>query len=170
MNRGKPLSHDPARAAEKRARRLARRAAEQRPEDVAREERESERPRRRGEPRSEDERRASAEFYRVVTASGCVMCIAFPVDPQTYRERRADIERIQAAHLISQDKLRRWGLHGRLWDPRDGLGLCCYHHFRHDDAVQRVPRRLIPAPAFVFADEIGARWVLEDDVVFPLDA
>jgi hypothetical protein len=169
LSRGKGLTHDPARAAERRRRREARRAAEDpRPEDEAREE-------RQGAPQASrssvppHDAEAARLWWRAVTAGGCVMCHDCPVDEQTRRERRADLEYVQGAHIVPQDKLKRWGMHDRLWDIRNGLGLCRFHHARHDYAVQRCPRRLLPVEAFEFADEINARWVLEDDTVWPLD-
>jgi hypothetical protein len=166
MNRGRGLSHDPARAAEKKAKRLARRAAAARPEDAAREERAA--AGGQGAPRSVEEdpdgRRLWGQHFERLP---CVMCEDCPVDPETARARRADLAKIDGAHLISKDRLISWGLRHLKWDLRNGLPVCRYHHFRHDYAVQRIPRRLIPAEAFEFADEIGARWALEDDAVFP---
>lgn len=168
MNRGRGLSHNPARAAEKRARRLARRAAEgPRPEDLEAEERASSTPARPRPAREEHDAEASRLWWAAAIAGGCVMCNDCPVDPQTYRERRVDIDLIQGHHPIPQDKLKRWGLRHLLWDRRNRLGLCRYHHFRHEGAVQRVPRRLLRPETFAFADEINARWVLEDDDVYP---
>jgi hypothetical protein len=166
MNRGRGLSHNPARAAERKAKRMARRAADARPEDAAREERHA--TGGQGAPRSVEEdpdgRRLWAQHFARLP---CVVCEDCPVDPQTARERRADLARVEGMHLVSKDRLISWGLRHLKWDLRNGLPGCRYHHFRHDDAVQRIPRRLLPAEAFEFADEINARWVLEDDDVFP---
>jgi hypothetical protein len=169
LRRGKGLSHDQQRAAERRRRREARRAAEGRPEDLAREERRASGG--QGAPRDVEEdpdgRRLWGQHFERLP---CVVCEDCPVDPTVARERRFDLAKIDGAHLISKDRLISWGLRELKWDTRNGLPVCRYHHFRHDYAVQRIPRRLLPAQAFEFADEIGARWVLEDDAVFPLDA
>jgi hypothetical protein len=167
MNRGKGLRHDPARAAERRRRREERRRQDgARPEDVARDERRA--AGGQGSPRSVEEdpdgRRLWGQHFE---RQPCVVCEDCPVDEQTARERRADLAKIDGAHIIAKDRLISWGLRHLKWDLRNGLPVCRYHHFRHDDAVQRIPRRLLPAKAFEFADEVNARWVLEDDDVFP---
>jgi len=173
LQRNGRLTYDPQKAAERRARREARRAAEPpRPEDIARQERRT----ARQAPQSPAERRASSDWHRAVVAGGCAMCRRFPPDPQTYRDRQIDIDWIQAHHLIEQQWLKRWAPDYR-WDVRIGLGVCRWHHGRHTDAVQRIPRSLIPAAAFACADEIDegtgahpARCLLEDADVYPLDA
>lgn len=173
LQRNGRLTFDPQKAAERRARREARRAAEPtRPEDVARQAR---RTAREG-PQSPAERRASRAWYLATIAGGCVVCQRFPPDAQTYRERRVDIDWMQAHHLLEQQWLKRWAP-AYLWDVRIGLGVCRWHHGRHTDAVQRIPRLLIPPAAFACADEIDretgahpARCLLEDTDVYPLVA
>jgi hypothetical protein len=167
LKRGKPLTANPARAAEKRARREARRAAEgPRPEDVVRELRVGS----SDEAAARDDTTARRAWQAKVTARGCVMCAASPVDAATRAERWPDLSQIDAHHVISQDKLKRWGLHARLWDARNGIALCRLHHARHELAYQRVPRRLLPRAAWQFAAEIGAEFVLDDENVYPQQA
>lgn len=170
MNRGKGLRHDPARAAAKRARRAQRRAETgPRPEDLAREQRRA--TGGQGAPRAveedpEGQRLWNAHFSRLP----CVVCEHHPVPATIAVERRADLARIEGHHVISKDRLISWGLRALKWDRRNGVAICRYHHDSHEYAVrpsQRIPRRLLPASAWVFADEIGARWVLEDDRVYP---
>lgn len=170
MNRGKPLRANPARAAERRARREARRAADgPRPEDVARAERQATggQGARRDDEEDPDGRRLwHLHFSRLP----CAMCEDTPVPADVARERRADLAYVQGHHVISKDRLISWGLRLLKWDIRNGVALCRYHHMRHEYAVrrdQRLPRRLIPAPAWAFADEIDCRWVLEDDAMYP---
>lgn len=157
MKRGAGLSHDPARAAEKRARREARRAAEPpRPEDIARE--------ATGTPDDATDHRV---WHARVKAGGCVMCAAYPMSAADVRERWSELAAIEAHHIVPKQDLKRWGLHARLWDPRNGIALCRLHHARHELAYQRVPRRLLPPAAWQFAAEIGAEFVLDDGNVYP---
>lgn len=171
MKRGKSLSYDPARAAERRARREARRAAEApRPEDTVRELRQLRQLERDGKvkARMTVDEAADRRFWRqMVTKGGCVMCKAFPVDGRTRSERGADLTVIDGHHVVAKQDLKRWGLHARLWDIRNGIALCRYHHARHEAAMQRVPRELLPAVAWEFAEEINAEFVLDDDRVYP---
>lgn len=48
-----------------------------------------------------------------------------------------------------------------LYDPRNGLALCEICHQRHENASDRVPRRLVPAAAWGFAHEHGLEWMIE---------
>lgn len=174
LKRGKPIVFDPAKAAQRRVRREERRGAEPTsPPAAARQARRAGRQR----ARSPEEQRASLYWVRVVTAGGCVMCARFPPDAQTYRDRHVDIDWIQGHHLIAQQWLERRGFELYLWDLRLGLGVCRWHHDRHEHAVQRIPRLLVPAAAFVCADELdegtgtsAARRLLEDPDVYPLAA
>lgn len=172
MRRGGRIRVDPVLAAERRRRRELRRQAEgPRPEDVTREARRvaDQDPRSPTTDRSPHVARDSGEWYRHVTAGGCVMCAEFPVDQRTARDRAGDLDWIQGHHPIERDKLKRWGLAHLIWDKRNGLGVCAYHHGRHTHAVQRIPRRLLRPETFEFADEINARFLLEDDAVYPPD-
>lgn len=64
-------------------------------------------------------------------------------------------------HLILQQTLRKHG-HGALtYDRRNLVVLCLRHHQRHHSGHERVPRDLLPAEAFKFADEVGLRWNLD---------
>jgi hypothetical protein len=177
MNRGKPLRHDPARAAERRERRERRREAEgPRPEDLAREARRVAREAPASALEVED-RAASRAWNRAAEAQGCVMCAAeldghdrFPVSARTRRERAWDLAKIDGHHIIAKQALKRWGLFALLWDVRNMLPLCRYHHFRHEQAYQRVPRDLLPRRAREFAREINAEYMLDDDDVYPVAA
>jgi len=169
VKRGKGLSHDPARAAERRQRREARRAAEPpRPEDAAREARRA--AREAPQSATDHDRDGAREWNRAARRAGCAMCRHRPPAAWVRRERAADLARIDGHHCIPKQDLKRWGLFSRLWDLANMLPLCRYHHFRHEDAYERVPRELLPPEAFAFADEIGARYVLEDDRVYPVAA
>lgn len=79
---------------------------------------------------------------------------------------------LQAHHIVRQQVLRRRAAelgipeHRLLWDERIGLPLCAEPaphrcHSRHDLAVKRLPRSVIPPEAWEFADEHGLRWAIE---------
>ena len=89
----------------------------------------------------------------------CVMCAAFGRPEQ--RELWPDTMRRDGHHITPQHWLRANGYQAFLWDLRNGLCLCRYHHARHESYIQRIPRRLIPAKAIQFANEVGALWLLE---------
>lgn len=173
MKRGQGLTHDPARAAERRQRREARRAAEgPRPEDEAREARRTSGG--QGAPRDVEEDPDGRRLWHThFSRLPCVLCEHAPVPADVARERRADLAYVEGHHVISKDRLISWGLRALKWDLRNGVPVCRYHHFRHEYATKRehrLPRELIPAPAFIFAGEVGARWALEDDDVYPCAA
>lgn len=87
--------------------------------------------------------------------AGCVMCKAFPVPPELRNGRLADFRTIEGHHVLAQRHLKRNGHGDRLWDTRNGMGLCRYHHGRHESWMQRVPRELVAGDAMEFADEVG---------------
>lgn len=179
MKRGQSLTSDPERAAERRRRREERRASEpERPEDVVREIRALAKTGRRSKPsqrgRGNDPAPnvdiARAYWHRTVTAGGCVVCRD---TPPTHRERAdygPDFAVVEAHHVIPRRTLKRLGLWSRRYDVQNGIGLCRRHHSLHEQAVRRVPRRLLPQAAWDFAREIDQVGMLEDDRVYPLAA
>ena len=79
-----------------------------------------------------------------------------------FHDNPADCEMpVQAAHVISQQTLRRHGHADKLWDVRNGVSACYRAHRRSDSGVERFPREKLPAAVFEFADELGLRWVLD---------
>jgi hypothetical protein len=62
--------------------------------------------------------------------------------------------RIEGHHLISQQQLRKRGLHDQLWRLENRLPLCQHHHELHTKALHRVPRTLLPVEAWAFAREL----------------
>lgn len=170
MKRTRPLRADPKKAAERRARRETRRAEDARPEDVAREIRDLARagrrkPAQRGTTGSDPYGDAAAKrFWREqVTAKGCVMCAACPPSREVRAAFGPDLRWIQGHHVIPKQVLKRTGLSAFLWDVRNGIGLCAYHHERHERQREPVPFDLLPAAAFEFADEIDMRHHLDTD-------
>jgi hypothetical protein len=68
---------------------------------------------------------------------------------------------VQAHHVLPKRVLKREGHEAKLWDQRNGVGLCELHHARVERRIQALPAALIPAGAWAFADEIGLRWWLD---------
>lgn len=91
----------------------------------------------------------------------CLMCRAFPVADNVREARAVDLRRREGHHVLAQRHLKREGLHGLLWDSDNGITLCAYHHHRHEKAIQRVPFRLLPGKAVLFATELGLLHHLE---------
>lgn len=120
-----------------------------------------------GSTRSAGQRRRRVEvaqprdWKREVTRGGCEMCHAFPVDEHVRRQRALDLRTIQGHHLIEQKRLKSRGLEAHLWDVRNGMGICVYHHTRHGDYIQRIPRELLAPAAHEFAEEVGLTWLLD---------
>lgn len=72
-----------------------------------------------------------------------------------------DDPNLEAHHVITQQQLRRHGYGDKLWDPRNGMALCTFHHTRHTLARERIPFELIPPAAVEFATELGLDWLLD---------
>jgi hypothetical protein len=100
-------------------------------------------------------------WKRTVSAGGCVMCRTGPVDAAVRAAYGAQLAEVQAHHVIPRSDLKRMGLHDYLWDERNGIGLCAYHHHRHTVWRERMPRELVPAAAYEFAEELGIGWLLD---------
>ena len=64
-------------------------------------------------------------------------------------------------HIIPRQYLIRGGQKDKLWDVRNKLDLCGYHHGQHENAQQRVPKSLLPPEAFEFAKELHLEWVID---------
>lgn len=96
-----------------------------------------------------------------VCRGGCIMCRAFPVSSELRAARLQDLRRIEGHHVLARRHLKAHGYHGRLWDTRNGLALCTYHHHRHEWGMQRVPYELVPDDALEFAAELELEWLIE---------
>lgn len=110
--------------------------------------------------KSTAEVRARRRFHDIVTAHGCVMCKAFP--PTIDLSREPETRYVQAHHVLTQQRLRNAGLDAHLWDPRNGIALCEYHHARHHNFTERVTRDMV-AGTEGFATEHGLMWMLDWD-------
>lgn len=109
--------------------------------------------------KQEAERR---RWWRINTIrGGCVMCAAFPLRPVELASRHSELRKLEAHHLLPKRDLKRQHHADKLWDERNGMCLCELHHARHERYVHRVPRSLLPAAAFEFADEVGLGWLLD---------
>jgi hypothetical protein len=104
------------------------------------------------------EQAAAEAFFRstVDRKARCVVC------GKDKREARAAGTRLQAHHVLSQQALKRRGLHELLWDPRNGVPTCEYPcHSNHTSAYRRIPRAVLPPNAEEFAAELGLQHILE---------
>jgi hypothetical protein len=114
-------------------------------------------------PPPADEALARRYWRFAVIRGGCVMCKAYPLSRQQRAGREADIQRVEGHHVLAKRYLKARGLANRFWDTRNGLGLCSYHHARHERWMQRVPYELVPDDAIEFADEVGLLHLIEHD-------
>lgn len=75
---------------------------------------------------------------------------------------------IQGHHIIPKRTLKQQHFTDHVWDDRNGLGLCAWHHQRHENYRQRVPRDLLPEAVYEFAAELGIMWMLDRE--YPKEA
>lgn len=100
-----------------------------------------------------------AEWHRQVFAASGGTCIV-----SSSRARGADDENFHAHHIIAAQQLRKRGLHGRVWDARNGLWVANAPHMAHEHTggSHRIARELLPAAAWAFAAELdalaGTQW------------
>lgn len=104
---------------------------------------------------------AAGEWHRWVVREPCAMCRAFPPDAAARTHRAFELRRREAHHVVPAQTLRREHLDAHLYDERNGLSLCQYHHQRHENGTQRIPRAVLPAAAFEFAAELGLDWLID---------
>jgi hypothetical protein len=117
--------------------------------------------RRKSYPRDDE---LQKRYWRMMaTRGGCAMCHAFPLTPDERRGRDADIANIQGHHVLAKRHLRDLGYVDRIWDTRNGMGLCALHHHRHEWRMQPVPLRLVPDDALEFAAELDLLWLVENE-------
>jgi hypothetical protein len=109
--------------------------------------------------RAERVRELKREFRIAAARTGCVMCWAEPVDRETRTAYRVQFGIRQAHHIIPKRYLQ--GVDERKWDSRNAMGLCQYHHMRHEGYAQRVPRALLGEEVFEFAREWNLEWLLD---------
>lgn len=96
----------------------------------------------------------------IVTRGGCVMCKPRP--PLVDSTLLPDLRAIEGHHIITQQHLRNLGFeHADIWDERNGIALCAYHHHRHHRHKERLPRRLLPDGIFEFAATHRIEWLLD---------
>lgn len=68
---------------------------------------------------------------------------------------------VQGHHAITQQALKNRGLHASLWDTRNKVDVCTHRHEQITTSSKPLPRRLLPAAVFEFADELGLGWYLD---------
>lgn len=107
---------------------------------------------------------AGAYWKATVTRGGCVMCRHFPPPPNVRMDFGPELRRIEGHHVLAKRHLRGYlqmPLDEVRWDERNGIGLCVWHHQRHEHHVQRVPRWLLPDAVWSFAHEYDIEWLLD---------
>jgi len=68
---------------------------------------------------------------------------------------------LQAAHVVSKEKLRRQGFGAEtIYDPASAMTLCERHHNRHDRHLERVSYELLPQRCRDFLFGLGLTDVL----------
>lgn len=116
---------------------------------------------RKPKPAMTAKERAAARSWRAATiVDGCAMCLWMPPE-EVDVSRQPDLLHIVAHHVLPQQALKQEHLHAFLWDERNGIGLCDYHHTRHHNYIERVPRALVPAATTEFAYELELGWLLD---------
>lgn len=117
--------------------------------------------------------RAAKRAWSASVAGVCAMCAAAkhgsaPVEPITPEIRETfhnDLVRREGHHLIPKGDLKAMGYPVSVWmDLRLQLTLCRFHHERHENFVERVPRELYPTSVWNFAVEHNLEWLLEREI------
>ncbi len=67
---------------------------------------------------------------------------------------------VQGHHVVAKELLKKRGLIGHLMDLRNRLSVCERRHAQHTNKFKPIPREVLPASAFEFADEFGLGWYL----------
>lgn len=68
---------------------------------------------------------------------------------------------VQGHHIVSKELLKKRRLFAFLMDLRNRLPVCSRRHSQHTTAFKRIPRDVLPAAAFEFADELGLGWYVD---------
>ena len=64
-------------------------------------------------------------------------------------------------HVVSKQTLKRRGLRSLIWDAANGICGCYAIHRRHDLAVEKIARDLLPPRCIAWATEHGVLVDLE---------
>lgn len=59
---------------------------------------------------------------------------------------------MQAMHVVPKQTLRRRGLGHLVFDPLNAVNGCYRIHRRHDNRIELIPRHLLPARCFAWAE------------------
>lgn len=100
-----------------------------------------------------------ASWRRQVFAASGGICIV-----SGSRATGVDDGHFHAHHIIAAQQLRKRGLYGLVWDPRNGLWLAELPHMAHEHTggSHRLSRDLLPAAVWDFAGELdglaGSEW------------
>lgn len=94
-------------------------------------------------------RRAGSGLQWRIDLGPCVVCPAEGV------ECRGPV---QGHHVIAKATLRKAGFAASLDDLRNRLPVCEYRHEQHTTSYKTIPRSVLPAAVFEFAEEVGLTW------------
>jgi hypothetical protein len=112
-------------------------------------------------------KRLAREFHRRVTRASCVMCANEVLDAEIRKTFAPELLKREAHHVVAKQRLKtEIGMtetDERMWAAENGVCLCEYHHRRHELYVQRLPRRLVPKAAVLFASALGLGWAVDLD-------
>lgn len=70
---------------------------------------------------------------------------------------------VQGHHAIEKQALKRRGLHRFLDDTRNRVPVCEHRHEQHTTRFKPIPRWVLPASVFEFANELGLGWLIDRD-------
>lgn len=68
---------------------------------------------------------------------------------------------VQGHHAVGKQTLRRNGFAAFLDDVRNRVPTCEHRHEQHTTGYRLIPRAVLPASVFEFADELGLGWWLD---------
>lgn len=68
---------------------------------------------------------------------------------------------VQGHHAVSRQVLREHGLIAAMSDIRNRVPVCEHRHEQHTTGYRPIPRELLPASVFEFAEEVGLGWWLD---------
>jgi hypothetical protein len=114
-------------------------------------------------------------WHDYVVRVPCVMCRMFPPTAEDRQSFGFLISQRRAHHVLEKHELKKFartrGIDADemlLWDIQNGMCLCEWHHQRHHQHKQRVPRTLLDDDHFQFAAKWKLDWYL--DTLYPPEA
>lgn len=108
-------------------------------------------------------RAALAKAHRqAAVKQGCVMCKHSPVEPSVRVAYYGMLTKLEAHHILPQRHLKELGVPMEVMHSEaNAMGLCAYHHGRHEKWVERVPRELLPSAVYELAEAAQIGWLID---------